>query len=103
MYHHYKKNSSYLREALYKAYDCKCIYCSETLKLRHMHVDHILPTSRADINDEEVKQYIEELEKDGFIQDSIENYLPVCSACNLKKAIMFLSSLQETFRGSTPE
>ena len=55
MYHHYKKNSSYLREALYKAYDCKCIYCSETLELRYMHVDHILPTNRADINDEEVK------------------------------------------------
>ena len=86
MYHHYKKNSSYLREALYKAYDCKCVYCSETLELRHMHVDHILPTNKADINDEEVKQYIEELEKDGFIQDSIENYLPVCSACNLKKS-----------------
>ena len=51
-----------------------------------MHVDHILPTNKADINDEEVKQYIEELEKDGFIQDSIENYLPVCSACNLKKS-----------------
>lgn len=25
-----------------------------------MHVDHILPTNKADINDEEVKQYIEE-------------------------------------------
>ena len=62
----------------------------KSLELRNKHIDHILHTNKDDINDEEVKQYIEELEKDGFIQDSIENYLPVCSACNLKKAIMLL-------------
>lgn len=86
MYHPYKKDSSYVREALYKVYGCKCSYCNTSLELRHMHVDHILPTNRAEIVDEEVKQYIQELKKEGFVQDSIENYLPACSACNLKKS-----------------
>ncbi len=86
MYHPYDQRSSYLREALYRAYDCKCVYCTESIKLRYMHVDHILPTNKNETYDEEVKQYIQELEKDGFVQDSIENYLPVCAACNLKKS-----------------
>ena len=47
MYHPYKKDSSYVREALYKVYGCKCSYCNANLELRHMHVDHILPTNRA--------------------------------------------------------
>ena len=85
IYHPYKKDSSYLREALYKVYGHKCAYCSRNLELRYMHVDHILPTNRAE-TDGETKQYIQELVKDGFIQDSIENYFPVCPTCNLEKS-----------------
>ena len=58
MYHPYKKDSSYVREALYKVYGCKCSYCNTSLELRHMHVDHILPTNRAEIVDEEVKPIV---------------------------------------------
>ena len=86
MYHPYRKDSSYIREALYKAYDGKCSYCTKRIELRHMHVDHILPTNRPEKYEGDVKQYIQELEKDGFVQDSIENYLPTCSSCNLKKS-----------------
>ena len=78
MYHPYKKESTYLREALYKAYNNKCFYCGASLELRHMHVDHILPTNRAETDDEEIKQYFQELEQEGFVQDSIENYVPTC-------------------------
>ena len=86
LYHYYRKDSSYVRDALFKAYGGKCFYCSISLEPRHMHVDHILPTKRSGISDEEVKRYIQELEDKGFIQDSIENYVPSCSSCNIKKS-----------------
>lgn len=85
MYHPYKKDSSYLREAIYRAYNGKCFYCSANLKLRYMHIDHILPSRRAENNDEEIKKYVQELEQNGFEQDSIENYAPTCPRCNLIK------------------
>ena len=86
LYHYYRKDSSYVRDALFKAYGGKCFYCSISLEPRHMHVEHILPTKRSGISDEEVKRYIQELEDKGFIQDSIENYVPSCSSCNIKKS-----------------
>jgi len=86
MYHPYKKSSSYLRDAIYKEYKRKCPYCGELIPLvRYMHVDHILPTNMPKCIEDDVEAYISELEADGFIQDSIENYLPSCSACNLQK------------------
>lgn len=85
MYHEYSKNSNYVREALYKVYGEKCAYCDHGIKLRYMHVDHILPTNRPDV-DEETRSYIKELKEKGFIQDSLENYLPTCSSCNRKKS-----------------
>lgn len=85
-YHYYRKDSSYVRDALFKAYGGKCIYCSISLEPRHMQVDHILPTKKSEINDEEVKRYIQELEDEEFIQDSVENYVPSCASCNIKKS-----------------
>lgn len=85
-YHYYRKDSSYVRDALFKAYGGKCFYCGISLEPRHMHVDHILPTNKSVINDKEVKRYIKELEDAGFIQDSIENYVPSCASCNIKKS-----------------
>lgn len=86
MYHPFNKNSSYVRDALYKEYKGKCIYCGGTLQPRYMHIDHILPTNRPDQIDEEVEAYIHELAEAGFVQDSIENYLPSCAACNIGKS-----------------
>ena len=60
LYHYYRKDSSYVRDALFKAYGGKCFYCGISLEPRHMHVDHILPTNKSVINDEEVKRYIKE-------------------------------------------
>lgn len=86
MYHQYRKDSSYLRNALYKTYNGKCIYCGTDIQQRHMQVDHILPTNRPEIHDPDMIQYIKELEENNFIPDSIENYLPSCSACNRNKS-----------------
>ncbi|WP_429145720.1 hypothetical protein [Anaerotaenia torta] len=48
-------------------------------------MDHIIPSNMGECYDDEVKQYLLELEKAGFIVDSIENYLPSCPACNIVK------------------
>ncbi len=86
MYHPFNKNSSYLRSALLKAYKEKCPYCGTLLQARYMHVDHILPTNKPSNIDDEMALYICELEGKGFILDSIENYLPSCSSCNIQKS-----------------
>ena len=79
-YHYYRKDSSYVRDALFKAYGGKCFYCSISLEPRHMQVDHILPTNKSEINDEEVKRYIQELEDDRYTYTCFMNYivLPKC-------------------------
>lgn len=51
-----------------------------------MHVDHVIPSNMRECQDNQVKQYILELEESGFIIDSIENYLPSCPACNISKS-----------------
>lgn len=85
MYHYYRKDSSYVRSAIFRVYKGQCAFCGTNIEPRYMHVDHILPTNKPEALSEEIKKYIQELENDGFIQDSIENYLPSCSSCNLKK------------------
>lgn len=86
MYHEYKKTSSFLRNAIYQTYKHKCQYCGRLIpQIRYMHIDHILPTNMPQYIEEDVTEYIKELEEEGFIQDSIENYLPACAACNIEK------------------
>lgn len=86
MFHPYKKNSSYLRTAIFISHKKKCAYCGCTIQQRNMHVDHVIPSNMRECQDNQVKQYILELEKSGFIVDSIENYLPSCPACNISKS-----------------
>ena len=85
MYHYYSKNDPYVRKALYEAYSKKCAYCGDTIQPKNMHVDHILATKAKKSDDTAFNNYIDELNSDGFILDSIENYCPSCAACNLKK------------------
>lgn len=85
MFHQYKKDSSYLRSAIFKAYKEKCAYCGRTIQQRDMQIDHILPSNPQATVDNEVKEYFTELNRNGFIVDSIENYLPSCAACNREK------------------
>lgn len=86
MFHPYKKSSSYLRTAIFDTYKGKCTYCGRALQQRDMHIDHIIPSNSKELFDDEVKLYILELEESGFVVDSIENYLPACSACNIAKS-----------------
>ena len=86
MYHRYSKNDPLVRKALYEAYSKKCAYCGDLIQPKNMHVDHILATNAKKSDDSDFNQYIDELNNDGFILDSIENYRPSCAACNLIKS-----------------
>lgn len=85
MFHPYRKESSYLRAAVFKTYKEKCAYCGRTIQQRDMHIDHIIPSKRQEKMDDEVREYLIELHEKGFVVDSIENYLPSCPACNIDK------------------
>lgn len=85
MFHSFKKESSYLRAAIFKSYKEKCAYCGQNLQQRAMHIDHIIPTNMGICQDQEVQKYLAELENSGFVVDCIENYQPACSACNISK------------------
>lgn len=85
MFHPYRKDSSYLRAAMFKSYKEKCAYCGRTIQQRDMHIDHIIPSNRQEKTDDKVREYLIELREKGFVVDSIENYLPSCPACNIDK------------------
>lgn len=85
MFHPYRKDSSYLRAAIFKSYREKCAYCGRTIQQRDMHIDHIIPSNQQEITEDEVRKYLTELGENGFVVDSIENYLPSCPACNIDK------------------
>jgi len=70
---------------MYEAYSRKCAYCGDLIQPKNMHVDHILATKAKKENNIEFNQYIDELMRDGFLLDSLENYRPSCASCNLKK------------------
>lgn len=92
MFHPYRKDSSYLRTAIFKPYKEKCEYCGKTMRQRDMHIDHIIPSNRREIIDDDVRRYITELDEKGFVVDSIENYLPSCPACNISKSNQFFTA-----------
>lgn len=85
MYHSYSKDNTYLRKAIYEVYKHKCVYCGDLILPKNMHVDHILATKAEMNNETALNQYMQELNTDGFIIDSVENYIPSCSSCNIKK------------------
>ena len=85
MYTPVLKSKHNFREALLQSYGNKCAYCSNRLPLRYMHVDHIIPKNPEGLNPETIR-YIESLKSEGFVEDSIENYLPACSSCNMRKS-----------------
>lgn len=86
MFHEFKKESSYLRTAIFASYKEKCEYCGRNIQQRDMHIDHIIPTNIGRCTDAEINQYLQELEDAGFVRDCIENYLPSCGPCNIEKS-----------------
>lgn len=69
-----KKISPKIRQAVYDKYDGHCGYCGIKFKsIKEMQIDHIAPV------------YIAEL-KGQKPDDSINNFMPACRACNFYKS-----------------
>ncbi len=88
VYHEIDKKDIYLKRAMWECYNKKCLYCGIVLEPRQIQIDHILPTDESKLTccwDPDLKQYVEELKKQGFSKNSIENYALSCVDCNVNK------------------
>ena len=73
-------------------YDHKCAYCGKKIDYTEMQVDHIVPKRRG-YDDE----YLSEVGiKRG--EDTIENYLPACRKCNLRKGMESIEDFRYELR-----
>lgn len=86
MYHPHRKDNIHLRTAIFESYSEKCVYCGRQIQQRDLHIDHILPVHFEGGENKELAAYLDELKQSGFIADSIENYLPACPSCNVRKS-----------------
>jgi len=73
------------REALWEAHNRLCYYCRQSLGLRSMETDHLVPQDRAN-NAELWSETLKELglPKD-FDIDCLDNLVPACRLCNADK------------------
>lgn len=79
------------RLKVYRMYDGHCAYCGKTIEYKDMQVDHIVPKNRG--------MYSRWDEKQGKFavtqgEDSLENYMPACRACNFRKRDMTLEQFR---------
>lgn len=77
---------------VYRMYDGRCAYCGKAIEYKDMQVDHIVPKNRG--------MYSRWDEKQGkFVvtqgEDSLNNYMPACRACNFRKRDMPLEQFRE--------
>lgn len=79
------------RLKVYRMYDGHCAYCGRTIEYKDMQVDHIVPKNRGMYSRWDEKQG-----KFAVIQgeDSLENYMPACRACNFRKRDMTLEQFR---------
>lgn len=78
------------RLKVYRMYDGHCAYCGKAIEYKDMQVDHIVPKNRG--------MYSRWDEKQGKFavtqgEDSLENYMPACRACNFRKRDMKIKNL----------
>jgi len=75
------------REYIYNMYDGHCAYCGDSITIKQMQVDHIVPiwrnVPRSSLDGIEVGE------------DVLENKTPACRACNNYKNVMSLETFRE--------
>lgn len=84
-----------VRQQVYNKYYGHCAYCGCTLDIKDMQVDHLESVYSASMQQKEVN-------------DTLDNYMPSCRACNFYKGTMtlkqfrshLLNTLQDTCRAS---
>lgn len=79
------------RLKIYRKYDGHCAYCGKSIEYKDMQVDHLVPKNRG--------CYSRWSDKAGkFVvshgDDSMENYMPSCRSCNLRKRDMSLEQFR---------
>jgi 5-methylcytosine-specific restriction endonuclease McrA len=74
------------RTAIWRAYKNICFYCSQTLDWGDLHIDHIIPESLLQKNEEfeKIKQDLEL--DDNFNLNELYNLVPSHSKCNHRKS-----------------
>lgn len=82
-----------IRQQVYNKFYGKCAYCGCELEYKDMQVDHLESVYSASVQQKEV-------------DDTLDNYMPSCRACNFYKGTMtlkqfrshLLNTLQDTCR-----
>lgn len=79
------------RLKVYRMFNGHCAYCGKEIAYEDMQVDHVIAKNRG--------MYSRWDEKQGkFVvtqgEDSLENYMPACRACNFRKRDMSLEQFR---------
>lgn len=83
------------RIKVWEKYDHHCAYCGREIKLEDMQIDHFIPKNRGNYSrwsDKEGKYIVSHGE------DSMENYMPSCRACNFRKRDMSIGQFREAIK-----
>ena len=77
------------RQAIHEAYERKCFYCGEIVYFRELQIDHIIPESLLDKEDE-YKALVKRLSlPNSFNINSYYNWVPTHSKCNNRKVVNY--------------
>ena len=83
------------RIKVWEKYEHHCAYCGREIKLEDMQIDHFIPKNRGNYSrwsDKEGKYIVSHGE------DSMENYMPSCRACNFRKRDMSIGQFREAIK-----
>jgi hypothetical protein len=83
------------RIKVWEKYGHHCAYCGKEIKFEDMQVDHFVPKNRGGYprwSDKEGKYVVSHGE------DSMENYMPSCRACNFRKRDMGIELFRESIK-----
>ena len=83
------------RIKVWEKYDHHCAYCGREIKLKDMQIDHFIPKNRGNYSrwsDKKGKYIVSHGE------DSMENYMPSCRACNFRKRDMSIGQFREAIK-----
>ena len=82
-----KSISKKIRQQVYDKYNGRCAYCGCQLEYKDMQVDHMDPVYRSEYYGEET-------------DNSIDNYMPSCRACNFYKGVYPLEQFRDNIQHS---
>lgn len=79
-----------VREAVWKAFGKRCLFCEKPITLGDMNLDHLIPESLSG-HPEELKDLLERTGSENLDIFSLSNISPTCQTCNLKKYDLIIS------------